>query len=449
MQTQALFAQSSIEINFESFLKDYCVRLGYDNLNLTREEIDQLSWYLGSANHTPQASEQEVSDKWHVEIKRSLARCHCFNLLLDGSCEAFKKFIAAQNEPVLEENDFKALSKEAKALPDAVKEVIRASCFLSINEKIKNAVTEAGLQLSASSANDNEKFLSHLAVFLQERPQLLPLTSVLTSEQIEMLRKVYWPDTHFRHLLYTEGGDNMTQSLYAGLSTGQFSVDDFALWKWRWLTNLFGFIHDRGAKYYNKEVHLLASAVFDSLLKQTEFVSSYLAMRADLAGLTKYSLPQVEVEFIAHLAAYFNQLNIITPEQGALVYQGYAAFKEAAHDQGNLAKAYQAHCKDSQSLTPTHLPAILNNAFLILKESLSVEDAMKHAIHFTCDCLIKVYDYPHNQYLSFREFSQQTSLRNVLPVWLENRDNFQLYLQETGEMMVKPVFSLTNKLIRL
>jgi hypothetical protein len=103
---------------------------------------------------------------------------------------------------------FKKLSEEAISLDENAKAAIRISCFLSISDKAKEVLKENGYTLS----NDSEDFLSQLAVILQENNALFPITKSLTTYQVELLQKVFWPNMHLRHMMYTEGGINMTKS---------------------------------------------------------------------------------------------------------------------------------------------------------------------------------------------------------------------------------------------
>ena len=436
-----LFAVQDNTRLFASLVKNYCNRLAYDDLDLTHEELMQLSWYDGSTVHSPQASETDLADKLHIEIKRALARCYCFNLILKGNQEAYEKFIQAQDAPKLSFSAFVELAKEAQSLDEDARAAIRASCFLSVNEKMKLAVGTAGFSLTTHAEKDSEIFLSELAVILQQNKKLIPVASVLSSAQVELFLKMYWPRLHLRQLKFTEGGINMTDSYLEGLKSSTFKKADFTVWKWRWLVNLFGFINAPGAKYYNDETHALSQLVINRLLDMMDgktdenFLDVYLADRAELAGFTAKSLPIVEQQLLAHLAAYFNQVNIVSSEKGGFVYQGYIMFK-TSRDHSSLADAYHAHRQNKNAVTPTYMPAVLNNAYLVLKEKFGKHEveAIKLSVCFTCQCLAQVYAFSPEQYISLREFSQRPNLNAVLELWLENADQLSLHLQEEGEI---------------
>jgi hypothetical protein len=67
---------------FKETVNKYCEVMNYHGMELTDEDHMQLSWYMGNSLITPEARGEELINKFHFEIKRSLARRYSFELLL-------------------------------------------------------------------------------------------------------------------------------------------------------------------------------------------------------------------------------------------------------------------------------------------------------------------------------------------------------------------------------
>lgn len=438
---------------FKQAVQYYCEEQSYHKINLSDDELEQLSWYMGSDIVTPEARGQNIVDKLHFEIKRGLSRRYNFELILQGDEFAYNEFIKAQNSnTALLFSSFKSLSEEACLLNEDTKTAIRASCFLTISDRAKEILKENNIILS----NDSEEFLSQLSVVLIQNGSLFPLTKTLTEEQLNIMQKMFWPNMHLRHLLYTEGGDNMTKTFTEGLLDESFNRQNFLAWKWRWLTNLFGFQGGPGAKYYNAETDLLVSVVIkelEKILDQSEhsYLDNYLLSRAEMAGLTKkeLGLTTEEQQFLGHLAAYYHQISILTPNQGDSLYEGYITFKSEFKDAEGLPELYKDHRKDMFTTTPTYVPSIINNAYLIFKNKFNMEtsEALKKSSLFMCQLLQKLYSLPHDKKISCMNLAKESNLLGTLDKWLSNHQAYEFELNENFELKEKEVsqLKLTNQ----
>jgi len=411
---------------FKKALAAYCRENRY-SIMLTDDEIDQLSWYMSSTIVTPEATEKDVIDKLHFEIKRGLARRNNFELLLRGDDNAYSEFVSGQTIK-LSHADFNRLSAEANALSDDMKMTVRVTCFLTLTETAK---TKVRLRAGEIASNDAEQFLSQLSSVLIQNRNEFPILKSLSVEQLSLLQKAFWPNMHFRHMMFTEGGINMTRSFSEGVVSGNFDANAFQVWKWRWLTNLFGFQLGQGAKYFDAQVSQLCDAVIHVLSeiaagRETRFLEPYLSMRAALLGFDRLPLPETEQLFLAHLAAYFHQVNGVTPELGRPILEGYALF--CRENTGNiLAKSYVRHFGNPEAITSTYVPAILNNAYLIFcKEpySMNMMDAMRNATQFMCGVLNALYAFPSDQCFSFMDVASEKNLKLSLVLWMSDPHRF-------------------------
>lgn len=429
-------------VKFKQAIKKYCETMNYHDMNLTDDELAQLSGYMGSKVVTPEARAEDIIDKLHFEIKRGLARRYSFELLLRGDASSYEEFVQAQNKgAIIPLSVFKTLSEEARSLSADLRASITASCLLTINDTVMQALKENGHVLS----NDSEEFLSQLIPVVSRSNSLLPLARPLTPVQLNILQKMFWPTMHFRHMLYTEGGDNMSKSFSDGVIKGDFDKQDFLAWKWRWLTNLFGFQSGQGAKYYDAQTHFLAVTVIAELEKvladpSYSYLDNYLLKRAELAGLNEaFSLNKVEQQLLGHLASYYNQVNILNPDLGSAIYAGYAEFKKEFDDAGKLAALYEDQRKDKLAVTPTYVPAVINTAYLVFKNKFKMDDgeSLKNASQFMCQVLSGLYSLPHDKRISCMNLAKETNLQSILEKWFSNHQSFNFKLNETFELVAE------------
>lgn len=415
----------------------------YHDLILTPAEWEQLFLLQNSANSpvTPESRGLNREDaSLHFEVKRALTRCYSLVLRLRGDKVAYNEFIQAQAEEKSDEaalplswEDFQRLSDKVgnwqQDDPDLLI-VARATAFLSISTKIKERLNQHFKQLKRLP-QDSEEFLSALSEWVQKEPDILPITQNFSAEQLNLLVKAYWFRMHFRHMQYTEGGDNMTESFERAVREGVFTQRDFEIWKERWEVNLFGFQGGPGAKYYNAEAHQLAVSVFkrlEAIFTRPEeplnFLDGYLADRAQMAGFDDVSLDldETETEFLAHMAAMLHRINIVTPERGAGICEGYHAFKKEYAENGELAQAYRSYRRDPKLVTSTYVPAVYNNAYLYFKnkKALSQQISLKLATHFMCQFLQFLYQIPHDQRMSCSAVAQEPRMADILSRWEEN-----------------------------
>lgn len=428
---------------FRNAVTEYCDSVGYHDLVLTKNELDQLSWYMHNTVVTPSIPTTELNGKLHPEIKRGLARCYSFELLLRGGINAYYEFTQAQKlETRLDFEIFESLSKEARELPNDVKIAVRASCFLTIiTGKTDKELAAQGIVLS----RDSEEFLTQLADELIKNKNLIPLTSDFTDSQLYLLLKLYWPKTHLRHMMHSEGAENMTRSLIDGFKNKRFTHDDFIAWKWRWLAILFGF----KPGYYDNEIHLLVSKVITQLLVMEidpshNFFRNFLLKRAELAGLSepRLQLTPSQRMLLGHIAAYCNVINVVNAELGAAILSGYQQFKlELNDDKYWLENAYLSYCLDPNSASHTYVPAIMNNSITIFKNILKMSDfdSLRLATQFICLLFKSLYSFSHEKSISCMTLAAPERLKEVLSTWLADSRSLGFELDKNNELVATHV----------
>jgi hypothetical protein len=393
----------------------------YPRVILLDQEYAQLSWLQQTIHFrvTPEARGADLVDKIDFEIKRALARLNSIELLLQGDSDAYQEFIKAQAKPITFAV-FKELAAELKSLDNATKQALRLSCLLTktniADEKIKAKRIDPEI--------DSEQFLTQI-VNMPELLKLLPVIENVSAEVEEILKKIYLANTHFRHMMFTEGGNAMTTNI------SQLSPEGFKAWKWRWYINLMGFQAGPGAKYFDQDVHQLATIVIQCLTKDPRsYLDNYLHERAIYAGFNKPAFDQKEQALLAHLAAYCNQITILDPALGKDIEEGYRRFKEAVRTT-ELAELYHAHRTNPQTVSPTYVPAVLNSVFKILNN-------LSDATLFTCQVLDTLYRLPRNKLISCRDLAFEPKLKPLLEEWLRNNKQINFALDSgKGELVPK------------
>lgn len=428
-----IFKQSDLE-KFRQAILQYCEKLKYKQMCLTDNELLQLSWTMGNSITTPEVSIADILEKLNFEIQRGLARRYSFELLLRRDADAYEEFVQAHNKKLSIE-DFNTLAKEVQSLDKDMQAAIKVSCFLVTSERAKEELAEIGIVLS----DDSEEFLSQFAQVAKDDRKIFPITSSLNTQHLIYLQKLYWPNMHLRHMLYTEGGIAMTQSFKQGIKEGTFDQNAFTVWKWRWLTNLFGFQSGPGAKYYDATTHLLSSLVLSHLEKMLinpaySYLENYLATRAQFAGLNKveHHLNQQEQYLLAHIAAYYHRITILTPELGAALVSAYTELR----DKDALVRNYENQRNDLSAITPTYLPAVVNNAFDYFNKTKSASESIYQSCLFMLQLLQMIFTLPHNIRISCLKLADKKTLEPVLDNWLQNKNSFEFKVDEKFEVQV-------------
>lgn len=453
---------------FQRQLNQYMRIMGYQNLVLTEAEIDHLNKYQGNRLATPEATDAQIKDSLDIEVKRGLARRYGFELLnragtlkarlsesltddekaqmLANLAELHHEFIEDQHNAPLSYDNFIILAKHAYEHDIHLKEAIRISCFLTINDSLKRTVGPL-----MGDVKDSEIFLSQLASLICEGAVELPLTEQASPETKQHLKTLFYPGMHFRHMLFTEGGVAMFKTFREGVASKTFTQDMLNAWSWRWVTNLFGFQLGKGAKMYTDSMHSIVTNLqfdLDELFKNadTDILHSYLAGRAMLAGLDLAHGKIVDEnlkKFYGHLAAMFHVITIDSVSGlGEAIVAGYEAFKENAPDADELKDLYLKRISNSEMITPTYVPAILNNAYeVFLSQGETKDNAVKLAVEFACHTFLaleQALDQNPQQLISCMELAQKNNIESLTTAWKDNKNAFRFQvIQEHGEFKLR------------
>lgn len=441
----SFFKEDGFE-RFKQDIKKYCETMKYHDMELTNEEFEQLSWHVKNTYVTPEARKENILTTLPFEVERALARRYSFELLLRGDNFSYEEFIKGQGKNPLSFENFQALSKEAKLLDVDIQTVIRMSCLLTVSDTARESILE---KTGRSLSKDSEEFLTEVAsclIEIEENKNLLPLTRNLTTSQVQLVQKIYWQNMHLRHLVCTEGGHNMVKTFSDGVNARSFQERDLIAWKWRWLTNFFGFQGGPGAKYYDEETHNLTAMVIVELEKVLSdpshiFLESYLLKQAEKAGFDKEEvhISNAEKIFLGHLIAYiayYHRIDIYDGYNQSL-HDAYTNFKREFPQMASVAEQYEKSFQDLTALTPTYTPGVLNNAYLIFKDKFGLNDkeALKNAVQFICQFLFYLYTSGFDKRISCMNLAKETTLQSILEKWYVNHRSVQFKVNENFEMV--------------
>lgn len=337
-----------------------------------------------------------------------MARLHCYHLLLIGDEKAYQTFIKHQPEDEkLSFKEFSALFQLLNSQSQSVKMAIEASCFITMSEKAKNLAKQAGAKYSY----DSEKFLTDV---MQQCPNIFPIRNALNKSSQALLPLLYLQDSHARHMLYTEGGNNMFHHLRKKIKDKHISKSAYEAWWCRWLTNIAGFRgHEQpeGSIYLTQstaEVFLLLKQELDKLWKNPDYdvLSGYLqecAKRLDVSNL-----------YLAHLCS---MMRIYKPKEAKEIQTWFETLS-TSQQKDCLAK-YKAFCNNVQ-VTPTYEPAIIDNLRALgcdIREILSIHTAITLAATKAYDEAIAQKKTDSSIPLCFREVAFKPNLLAIVETY--------------------------------
>jgi hypothetical protein len=422
-------------------------------ISLSEAEITQLNLYQPKVDGVSPEVRNDASpaSSLHFEVKRALSRVYGFLLLLSDDKEAYAHFVQGQSA-ALSQEAFEKLTQETKNLNEDQKAIIRTTCFLTISQQSIAALKLKGIEPS----KDSEVFLTQVAALAETSPDIMPAIDALSISQRASLIKAYWYETHFRHLLFLEGGENMVRELRKGIKSGEFTREDFKLWVWRWRTNLFGFKGGNSPVNYDAITHQFSELLIEELNKlfdspEMDFMTSYLGKLQKVLNLNQYSdLSETEKAYIARLViSLHDKKDLATPEGARDIIKLYRQFKENAPQEAEqLIESFEKFIKNADIKTPTYVPAILNGALNLFTKDEKLKallpggfTPLQAAILFNFHYSSVIYqraildDLPR---ISAMIFAKEDSLKKNLLTWLNTGMNAQFNFSDELDLQMQP-----------
>lgn len=393
-----------------------------DRLDITQEQIEQLSWVLDNPVFTPELSTQLPSTSIHREVPRALSRLYCLQLLRAGSHDAYEAFVAPQTNPEmprLTEPSFRQLSREIAGLDSVSYEVLRAAAILDAVTLSPEARRRAGKVLDKPVPEDTVDFRSVTAPYADK---IYPLAHSIITKDPEAARLfdiVYLPHSHLRHMMYNEGSLSMYTVLNTGIQNKSISRTDLNLWYDHWVVNIAGF---RGHSDPLGSVYLTQNTwrsmnqlklLLDRLFREPKMnpMQVYLQKRGQWLHLN--TLTRNPNEFLA-LASLGATARLFTPAEGRALYTSFKSLPESEQKQWIQYNRKQLTTVDTPS--PTYGPAVYANAIAVA--------GLPETVRKVLPVMLRVYEEADRMRaegrlaadipLSFRELAQEPMLGNIL-----------------------------------
>ncbi|WP_066013004.1 hypothetical protein [Endozoicomonas atrinae] len=403
-------------------IRQYIHKHFSDQLEITQEQIEQLSWVLDNPVFTPELATQLSSAPIHQEVPRALSRLYCLQLLRNGSHEAYEAFVAPQTDPDtprLTEPSFRQLSREIAGLDSVSYEVIQTTAILDAVTLSPEARRRASKVLGKPFPEDTVDFLSVTAPYAEK---IYPLArSIITKHPsaARLFEIVYLPHSHLRHMMYNEGSLSMYTVLNTGIQNKSISKNDLNLWYDHWVVNIAGF---RGHSEPAGSVYLTQNTwrsmnqlklLLDRLFREPKMnpMQVYLQKRGQWLHLNTLTRNPNEFLTLASLGA---SARLFTPAEGRELYASFKSLPENEQKQWIQHSRLQLTALDTPS--PTYGPAVYANAIAVA--------GLPETVRKVLPVMLRVYEEAERMRiegrlaaevpLSFRELAREPMLNHIL-----------------------------------
>ncbi len=348
---------------------------------ISEAEIEQLTWAV-RPGHTPEKAMTDNQRHDLIEVRRCLSRLYNLELLQQGE-SSFDAFIAVQEKdkplnPPLAKDQYSALTQKFANLDSLTRDTLRVTTILTAFPLSPKARENADRVLGKNNYKfDSVEFLADTVDDIEKAKAIYPIVNDLFEKypKIEdslritkLMQSALSHRRHYRHMMYTEGNENMYHGLIDAIRSGKLDKEAYEFWKLHWTVNIAGFRGNESVKGSNYLTHntFMAMSLLESMLDKigseplltaSEILAGYLRSRADLLGLERFKkLAPEERKLLAHIGS---MMRMYTPKEGKFL--AIAVGLMPNNMLVELAKAY-FDSEDKQKPTPTYVPAFFQNA---------------------------------------------------------------------------------------
>lgn len=303
---------------------------------------------------------------------------------------------------------------------------MKATCFITISDKAKALAKQSAFLFSP----DSEKFVTDV---VSQCPQIYPLYTELESEAQQALPYAFLKDSHGRHMLYTEGGNNMFAELQTRIKNKALTKQQYELWFSRWVINIAGF---RGHEEPAGSIYLTqnkANCIFalkqelDKLWQDPAYdvLKGYLTIRAEWLGVNNI--------FLAHVGSLMRLHNKAEGEELQKWFNGLSADVQKSH----LEAFYQL--RYSTIMTPTYEPAVLDNLKALgctISEAITIHTQIKLAASRAYFLDIKDGKLANTIPLCFRSMALKDNLIPIIKYCQEKGSIPYILIDKNGDVRI-------------
>lgn len=342
------------------------------------ETYPELTWLLSEdVEHTQEGASSQQEGSWsrklkgsqYPEFERTMATLVNLYLILDGSEEAFIRFVESQpKEDVLTRDNFNKLHTYAlKVISDQQEGVKAVEVGLILGDMGKTPKARELAKAFSIEEKDHDIFLSEC---LKKCPQVFP-TFQKTSKAMQANLRESGGLVHFGHVTHLEGGPEILNKLKgSGLVANNPKAFDLQVLTYMMdVSGARAHESNLGSKSFTNKTFLAINGMKDALHKlaegsQEEALTSYVDFRVGLLGLD----PQKKEDRV--LGRMGAMMRLFTPEEGQALATAYHFLGE---EQKKVVEQEFDPLKIREERTPTYIPAVFVNFI----DSAMIQDVTK------------------------------------------------------------------------
>jgi hypothetical protein len=350
------------------------------------ETYPELAWLLSEdVEHTQEGTSSQQEGSWsrklkgshYPEFERTMATLVNLYLILDGSEEAFIRFVESQpKEEVLTRDNFNKLHTYAlKVISDQQEGVKAVEVELILGDMGKTTKARELAKAFSVEEKDHDIFLSEC---LKKCPKIFPtfqkISKTMQADLIESGGLV-----HFGHVTHLEGGPEILNKLKgSGLVANNPKAFDLQVLTYMMdVSGARAHESNLGSKSFTNKTFLAINGMKDALHKLAErspeeALTSYVGFRAGLLGLD----PQKKEDRV--LGRMGAMMRLFTPEEGQALT---AAYHLLGKEQKKVVEQEFDPLRTRKERTPTYIPAVFVNFIdSAMKQGITKEEAIQACI---------------------------------------------------------------------
>lgn len=372
---------------------DFIAQTFGDELHISDAALAQLLWCVHDTS-TPEQGVVNITEPRFIEVKRALSRLHSLERIL-AKQQGYQSFIQSQkaeddfNKP-LTQTGFEYFTDKFATFDPLFIDVLKTATIINSTTLSPNARRMANEVLGLNNYTiDSVLFMADCFKDFEQAKAIYPLINDLLEKYPEaeqqlrirkLLTNVFLP-MHYRHMMYTEGNQNMFSQMRELIKAGKFDEESQRMWWAFWVINITGFrghIEPKGA-FYLTENTFQAIKALDTELEllfqdpEHDVLGAYLETRAKGLALDRFPLNPRERQVLAHIGA---MLRLFSPMEGESLYAGFCLIPSKQR-QKLIEAFFQA--VDPTMPTPTYAPALFSNIMDWRKQGYPQDSVLKSA----------------------------------------------------------------------
>ena len=402
----------------------------YPELRLLPQMHAQMQWLQENSVISSRANVEAIIAPVNIEVRRSLSRLNCLNLLVTGGSESYQRFIQAQPEDkVLSLAKFNELSAYIQQLSPTELNCLTASCFITKSDRAIISMALAK-QRTTPIPVDSEQFITYM---VSNFPHILPISALFSTEVIALLTYAFCKNSHLRHMLHIEGGYNMIADLTEMIRTRDMTFQQYHLWYARWIINIAGLdghVNHQGSRYLTESVAdnvLALKTELDQLWINPPYpvVDRYLASRAAKLNVSS--------PYIAYLAVHMNESN---PEKVREIQAWFVQL--SPQQQQDRLHLFQTQLTKTK-ITPTFKPTVLATLRALgcsISDTLTLFTEIETVAMQTYFSAVEERRISATTPLSFRDIAFKKELVPIKAYYDAHKKAPELHLDSSGYLTV-------------